>query len=113
MTSWPMYEPEDGVIQVRLPVSWDSKHCSENSLIVKCVVAGICHCRSTTCASENVDLNKTVGELHGMIVDDGEDLGGDVDRGAEYLGCGAIQRCCCGVAVDVWVLICHGRTVIY
>ena len=59
---------------------------TENSLIVKCVVAGICHCRSPTCASDNVDLNQTVVELHGMIVDDGEDLGGDVDRGAEYLG---------------------------
>ena len=80
---------------------------AENSVIIKGVIAGICHCRCPACASIDVDLHEAVGKLHGVVVDDGEHLGGDLDRWAKNLGCGAIHRCCSRVAVYDWVLICH------
>ena len=66
---------------------------TEDSLIIQGIISGVCHCRSATRASDNVDLNQAIVELHGVIVDNGEDLGGYVDRGAEYLGSRTVQGC--------------------
>ena len=52
---------------------------TEDSLVVQGIISRVGHCRSATRSSDNVDLNQAIVELHGVIVDNGEDLGGDVE----------------------------------
>ena len=100
-------DPVDGACLLGLKaLLWGRRiNTTKNKLVIKDIIAGICHCGGPASACIDVDIHQAVGELRGVVVHDGYHLGGDFYWWAKYFSCGAINRCCSRVAIDDWVLI--------